>query len=165
MSDTFKETLKNDSRDKKFDCLRNAERIMATIKGKTIISYSDTNSCTVIGNRVIGKNDERNIENVNKVPEKDSNDNAQPIVGQAYFVCRTDTKEGGYPYHAAAVLYRTKEYTITLETSGGTTDWFFGKYATVRNNGIKTFHDDYVDTEKEPGRVFKTVAIKLKDFI
>lgn len=165
MSADFKKALIDDSKDKKFDCLRNAERIMATIKGKTIIDYHATNSCTVKGRWVIGHSDERNIENVKKVPENDSNNNAQPNKGQAYFVCRIDTIEGGYPYHAAAVLYRTGEYTITLETNGDTTSWFFGKYAIVQNTGIETFHDDFVSTQKAPGLVFKTVAIRLKDSI
>ncbi len=160
-SKDFIEKLKDDDPDRLFDCLRNAERIMSVLKKKTIDDITGINSCTVEGLHVIGDTNAQNIISVNNVPDYYSNAHAHPLVGHAYFICRTDNIVTEYPYHAAAVICKNSEHTITLETNGDTVEWFFGRYTSGPDNGVATFHDDFIFHNFQPGFTFRTVAIKL----
>ncbi len=153
-----------DSDDDKFDCLRNAERTMAVLCDLDIINPKGINSCTVEKEGTIGKTYADNKKSVENVSSDNSNDYAKPLKKQAFFICRTDSIQSGYQYHAAAVIYRDDKQLITIETNGGTVECFFGKYAFKNQGNEKTFHKNFTDMYKRnKGYRFKTVAIKLKN--
>jgi len=129
------------------DCLHTAEEL---INQRQLLVNRATYS-RVRGSRLVfGQEEEgKNIECARR-EQKDGhpvNERANPDVGQAYVIVGTG-KPGKYPYHAAAVVAKDGNDTITVEVEAGYTDardddrTTEGELHIYEIGGNKSFHAD-----------------------
>ncbi|MEM7676207.1 MAG: hypothetical protein AAF449_09415, partial [Myxococcota bacterium] len=133
------------------DCLNCAEELMVGNQ----LPYGEADQSRVSGgNQVFGTPSEADRGRIRTWAQNNpgqSNQRATPAIGQAYAIMPAGPRsEGGYPYHAAAVVATDGTSTITLETSAGSQDSTsrgatlqFHIYSNAPNSG-QTFHDHWL---------------------
>jgi hypothetical protein len=144
------------------DCLRFAE---ALVKG--VVRYTSTTCAYNVSGekRKFGVSDQKNIELARK---RKKNAAANPTVGQAYAIVRTNLRtalaqgEDLAPYHIAHVIAEDDEWRITLEADAGNEELkkpVFGIYST--SNEAKSFHDTYKEMYGETAAA--TIVLEKSD--
>lgn len=95
--------------------------------------------------RAFGVSDEDNIELLQNIPLKKSNNNASPLQGESYAIVRNEIKPGTM-YHIAYCIYQHNNVNITLEANADSGREYlptFNMYD-VNPRGF-TFHKRYSD--------------------
>lgn len=142
-----------------YDCLNCAEYLMSKYAGMEIDKDS-VNSRIVGTTSEIGNSDRDNMDAVIRYKGTNNRD-VDPEVGQAYFICRTDSKSvpsaGAAFYHAAFVIAKSDDYNFTLEAFHHR-GWEFCYYS---HTGENSFHDCWAGDGCFEGANVKTVAIEL----
>lgn len=126
------------------DCLHTAEELI----NQSELKYASGTYSRVRGIKLVfGRDEDRNKEYA--IREKDKghphNEAANPGVGQAYAIVETGSR-GKYPYHAAAVVAKDGDDTVTIEVSAGSKDAkdrnTQGELHMYEIGGGKSFHSD-----------------------
>lgn len=122
------------------DCLILAESLSADTPNyqTTKCQFKEKNT-----NLVFGFTDSQNIR-IAKMPAAIQNQRANPDVGGAYAIVRTQIIEDEVPYHIAYVLFKDGNTNITMEADAGDPDLkypVFDIYDTNKN----TFHNRFLE--------------------
>jgi hypothetical protein len=120
------------------DCLILAESLSADIPKyqSTKCHFREKNT-----KLIFGYTDSQNIR-IAKTPAAIQNKRANPDVGDAYAIVRTEIIENNAPYHIAYVLFKDGNTNITMEADAGDPDLKFPIFDMYDNNE-KTFHGQF----------------------
>lgn len=108
------------------DCLHTAEEVMyrgqlplGADRSKVVVKPKTTRTRKIIGKPT--KFGEGKAENMRAAQDNRKDCDADPVIGQAYVIVSLDPKSK-YPYHAAAVVAKDGDDTVTLEVIAGNQD-------------------------------------------